>query len=150
MRKVRKSAKSKFSQALSEAEKKINEEQIAVLSGEIRKVLVARRDAIQEIKSAQRKLKVLDKDLKDFMAGKIEKIRERREKDRDSQLYSKLDLGVIEPVMNAMRVQNLNCTVPALTTTTGALPDIAGSTVYLSALNRAASQLDQNFAGVQQ
>lgn len=123
MAKKKQSMKStEFNKAYDDAEKIVQKERIQKLAAEIRRVLEARMNAHERIVMAKDEIRILEMDLEDLKRGKLNKIRERQQKDEVARKYSKIDVSRIEqlvyPMAAAQGAQSGNWVVMNATPTT--------------------------------
>jgi len=82
-----KSAKSPHEQAFEQAEKEINEEQVAQIKVLMKDILQKQQEYKEQKEEAEEALRLLKLDLDDLRAGKIDKIQERHQKSKKADVY---------------------------------------------------------------
>lgn len=99
MKKTSEKGRGKFTKAFAAAQEQVKKEQVEALAAEIRKVMLADRDAVKRIQAAQDERKILAQDLKDLKAGRIDKIKARQATDEMEKRYSKINVPLVEPLI---------------------------------------------------
>lgn len=83
---------SKLTKAVQQAKKELEKEQIEEIKEMIKDTLEAIEEKKAEIADSQKDLLILKQDLKDIEAGRLNRIKERKEKDKRAREISKIDL----------------------------------------------------------
>lgn len=83
---------SKLTKAVQQAKKELEKEQIEEIKEMIKETLEAIEEKKAEIADSQKDLLILKQDLKDIEAGRLNRIKERKDKDKRAREISKIDL----------------------------------------------------------